>query len=350
MSGINPLEPEPVPEKIQKQNIIVSSRIVFSVFLSIFIVYGGFILASKAPFLYLKPGPAELVYISGKDIVEPLIGEYRFTTIMAEQMTYWELLVNSITNDKVIYEESQALPPSSTTLSEMDQSKLMAIGMATGITAGKRILAGAGALVITTKPNSPAETSGITTGDVIISINGKGVKNVIDLKALMLSENNPLRIEVVRRAVKREVTLSSPDKKLGVEVQTYLTASITPNLSIKTKDVGGPSAGLLFTLAAIDAIGKGSLNNGQIITGTGTIEGDGKIGEIEGIDFKIVNAVKAGGTVFLYPADNQAPIIPKGTKIKLVPVEDIYQAINWLCDNGGSDEICVSALVNSSDD
>jgi S1-C subfamily serine protease len=119
----------------------------------------------------------------------------------------------------------------------------MAIGMATGITAGKRILAGAGALVITTKPNSPAETSGITTGDVIISINGKGVKNVIDLKALMLSENNPLRIEVVRRAVKREVTLSSPDKKLGVEVQTYLTASITPNLSIKTKDVGGPSAG-----------------------------------------------------------------------------------------------------------
>ena len=349
MSENIPLEPEIPQEKTKIQNIIISSRVVFSVLLSVFIVYGGFFLSHKAPFVYLKPGPAELVLISGKDIVEPLDGQYRFTTVIAQEMTYWDLLKNSINHDKVVYSESQGIPPASTTLSEMDQSKLMAIGMATGISAGKKVLAGAGAVVVSTKPNSPAELNGISTGDIIISLNKKPIKNVTDLKALMASEDNPLALEVVRNQVKRDVTLSTRDRKLGVEVQTYMKATITPSLEIKTSDVGGPSAGLIFTLTALDSIGLGSLSGGKVVTGTGTIEGTGKIGEIEGIDFKIINAINSGGSVFFYPSTNQAPKLPKGKSIELVPVKDIYQAINWLCSHGGKDEICKTNLINSSD-
>ena len=354
MSGNNPINPDEDNTKQKNNsskvlNIVVAPRVVFFVLISIFIVYGCFFLTHKAPFVYLKPGPAELVSISGKDMVEKLDGTYRFTTVIAQEMTYWDLLINSFKHDKVVYGEANSLPAASTTLSEMDQSKLMAIGMATGISAGKKVLAGTGAIVISTKPNSVAERCGLTVGDVIISINKLPVKNVIDLKALLKSQNGKLTLEVVNKRVKREVEVTPFNNQLGIEVQTYLTASLTPNLTIKTSDVGGPSAGLIFTLAAIDSIGKGSLSNGKVITGTGTIEGTGKVGEIEGIDFKIINAIKAGGWVFFYPSNNQPPKVPKNSMIKVVPVKDVYQAINWLCAQGATDEICSTGLINSSD-
>jgi Lon-like protease len=69
-------------------------------------------------------------------------------------------------------------------------------------------------------------------------------------------------------------------------------------------NIGGPSAGLMFSLAVVDKLTTGDLNDGKFVAGTGTITGDGEVGSIGGITHKILAAADAGASVFLVPADN----------------------------------------------
>lgn len=68
--------------------------------------------------------------------------------------------------------------------------------------------------------------------------------------------------------------------------------------------IGGPSAGLMFSLAIYDTLTPGSLTGGHDIAGTGTISGDGSVGPIGGIEQKIAGARRDGAQLFLVPADN----------------------------------------------
>ncbi len=68
--------------------------------------------------------------------------------------------------------------------------------------------------------------------------------------------------------------------------------------------IGGPSAGLMFSLAIYDTLTPGSLTGGGEVAGTGEIAPDGTVGAIGGIQQKIVGAREAGAELFLVPADN----------------------------------------------
>jgi PDZ domain-containing protein len=70
------------------------------------------------------------------------------------------------------------------------------------------------------------------------------------------------------------------------------------------KDIGGPSAGLMFSLAVVDKLSPGELSGGEFVAGTGTIASDGTVGPIGGITHKISAAKNAGASVFLVPAGN----------------------------------------------
>ena len=72
-------------------------------------------------------------------------------------------------------------------------------------------------------------------------------------------------------------------------------------VDIDTGRVGGPSAGLAFTLAIIDVLSEGELTNGLSIVATGTIDRDGNVGPVGGIHQKTVAAEQAGADVFLVP-------------------------------------------------
>ena len=69
-------------------------------------------------------------------------------------------------------------------------------------------------------------------------------------------------------------------------------------------DIGGPSAGLMFSLAIYDTLTPGSLTGDQVVAGTGTIKDDGSVGPIGGIQQKIVSARDDGASLFLVPPDN----------------------------------------------
>jgi PDZ domain-containing protein len=117
---------------------------------------------------------------------------------------------------------------------------------------------------------------------------------------------------------------------------TYLGLSADKvRVTLKLADVGGPSAGLLFTLGIIDKLhGDGSggdLTGGRNIAGTGTIDAEGTVGAVGGVALKTQAARRDGATVFLVPkaecTDAKADL-PKG--LRLVPVTTLKGAVNAL--------------------
>lgn len=106
-------------------------------------------------------------------------------------------------------------------------------------------------------------------------------------------------------------------------------------VTLKLADVGGPSAGLLFSLGIIDKLdGNGSggdLTGGKNIAGTGTISADGAVGAVGGVALKTQAARRDGATVFLVPEDECADAkaeLPKG--LRLVPVTTLKGAVSDL--------------------
>lgn len=106
-------------------------------------------------------------------------------------------------------------------------------------------------------------------------------------------------------------------------------------VDLRLEDVGGPSAGLLFTLgviAKLDGDGRGgSLTGGRTIAGTGTIDADGDVGPVGGVPLKTQAAARDGATVFLVPeaeCDDARVDLPKG--LRLVPVGDLDGALGAL--------------------
>ncbi|MBT2480979.1 PDZ domain-containing protein [Streptomyces sp. ISL-94] len=106
-------------------------------------------------------------------------------------------------------------------------------------------------------------------------------------------------------------------------------------VELNLADVGGPSAGLLFSLGIVDKLdGDGSggdLTGGRTIAGTGTISADGEVGAVGGVALKTQAARRDGATVFLVPkaeCSDARSELPEG--LRLVPVTSLTDAVNAL--------------------
>jgi PDZ domain-containing protein len=106
-------------------------------------------------------------------------------------------------------------------------------------------------------------------------------------------------------------------------------------VSLKLADVGGPSAGLLFSLGIVDKLHGdgtgGDLSGGRTVAGTGTISPDGTVGPVGGVSLKTRAARRDGATVFLVPRAECAEAraeLPKG--LRLIPVTTLKGAVGAL--------------------
>ena len=118
---------------------------------------------------------------------------------------------------------------------------------------------------------------------------------------------------------------NEPGSKLGV----YLTVepSMPVTITVNLKDVGGPSAGMMFSLGIIDRLTPGDMTGGHPIAGTGTMSFDGQVGAIGGIQQKMWGAKKDGAEWFLAPRDNCSEVvghIPDG--LHVVSVSTLAEA------------------------
>jgi len=158
-----------------------------------------------------------------------------------------------------------------------------------------------------------------------------------------------MMIELEPSVTYREGEAESVEKRLAlllgaksfVELRTVEAINEKQRLSISAGEIGGPSAGLVFTLGAIDLLTDGDLTRGARIAATGTISPDGKVGAIGGIKQKVVSTSGEGARLFLVPKANEKDALGKAksikTAMKIVGVEtlqDALDAINEFEPNG----------------
>ena len=152
------------------------------------------------------------------------------------------------------------------------------------------------------------EEDGLRVGDELLKVNGKEIENVEDYTNEIQNHEvgEKIKVTVKRDDKEKDVmaTVKEGDdyKVIGVSVSTIYEYKTDPKVELNFKESeGGPSGGLMLTLAIYDKLTKGDLTNGLKIVGTGTISSDGTVGEIGGVKYKLNGAVKAKADLFLVP-------------------------------------------------
>ncbi len=163
--------------------------------------------------------------------------------------------------------------------------------------------------------NSPSDGI-LEPGDVIISVGGKSVRGVEDMRSVIAESGagRPIEIEITRNGEPKTVSVvpelsdENPPAPI-VGVYPAVDYDFPFDVKIQLQNVGGPSGGQMFALGIIDKLTPGELNGGENIAGTGTIDAAGKVGPIGGIRQKLYGALRAGATWFLAPKSNCGEVV-----------------------------------------
>ena len=165
-------------------------------------------------------------------------------------------------------------------------------------------------------------------------INEKKAGDVIDL--VFKREGKEKKVSIPLKTFKDD----SSRVGIGISLDDYRKVITNPEISIDTDQIGGPSAGLMFTLEIYNQLTEGDITKGYDIAGTGTISDDGTVGPIGGIQQKIVAADNSGAEIFFAPNENgaagsnyeEAMIAAKDikTKMKIIPVDSFNDALQYL--------------------
>ena len=181
----------------------------------------------------------------------------------------------------------------------------------------------------------------LKAGDQILSIDDYNIDSFKVLNSYIESKTKDdiLKIKVLRdnKEVVVETKLKEYDGvlRLGVvinQINDYIT---DPNIYVNLQDNElGPSGGLMTAIDIYNKITNSNLTKGDKITGTGTIEPDGSVGEIGGVKYKLIGAVKNGAKVFLCPKENyeEALKVAQDKKYDIIikDVNTLEDAINYL--------------------
>jgi PDZ domain-containing protein len=130
---------------------------------------------------------------------------------------------------------------------------------------------------------------------------------------------------------------------VGFTPRDTRTVSVPFDVDIDTAQIGGPSAGLAFTLALIDALTPGPLTGDVKIAVTGTIDANGNVGAIGSLPQKADAVRRAGASVFIVP-DGQGPDELArareiaGDGVEIVTVGTLDEALQVIADRGGQEQ------------
>jgi len=165
------------------------------------------------------------------------------------------------------------------------------------------------------------------TGDVILALDGEATLDSASLLGELaeheIGDTIVLRVERIdpensARSISVEdvsLTLGSADAAcladdvradearpfMGIGIDPLFSEELPFDVGIETGNVGGPSAGLAFTLAIIDVLSEGELTNGLSVVATGTITREGSVGAVGGLQQKTAAAEDSGADIFLVP-------------------------------------------------
>ena len=277
------------------------------------------------PYVTYTPGPTvdilsttdgeENVVVSGHQAYRD-DGELRLTTIYVdppqEDVTLFDLLPAYFSPDAAVYPRSSVYRPDETDETRDQESEVqMATSQEAAVATALIELGhdvGRVVEVLEVTDGMPAEGR-LRVGDEVVRARSTAVDEQQDLvdEVQATPDGEPLDL-VVRRDGKEVPVQVTPRevegaKRVGVVLGVRYSLPFDVQVTIGD-NIGGPSAGLMMSLAVYDTLTPGSLTGGGRVAGTGEIDEAGNVGPIGGVQQKIAGARDTGTELFLVPADN----------------------------------------------
>lgn len=209
-------------------------------------------------------------------------------------------------------------------------------------------------LICLAEPTPDSACSRLRLGDVLESVDGTPVPTLRELVPLMTDRKVGDVLEVVvheldanpneTRRTERVRLIASPDDPtraiIGFVPADTRTVKVPFDVGIDTDTIGGPSAGLAFTLALLDELTPGDLMGNVKVASTGTISEDESVGVIGALRQKAVAVAASGADVFLVPAGQTDEEIAEarrivGDDLEIIPVANLSEALDALARFGG---------------
>lgn len=184
-------------------------------------------------------------------------------------------------------------------------------------------------------------------GDQLLTADGEPLPDVDALRAVLQDAGVGAAVDLGIRRDGEELTVSvtptasATDGSPVIGVYASVAYDFPVDVRIQLENVGGPSAGMMFTLAIYDKLTPGELTGGEHIAGTGTISADGTVGPIGGIVQKMYGAQGAGADWFLAPASNCSEVVgrvPAGLEVFAVAtLDDAIEAVEGIAADDTAD-------------
>lgn len=283
---------------------------------------GGLGATLPVPLVALGPGPTvnTLGEVNGTAVVAvtgvptyPTAGNLNMTTVsVTDRLTLFNAIGFWTAGDQQVVPRDTVFPPgkSDAQVQQENTDQFASSEANAEVAALTELKLPTRAVVSALTSGSPA-IGRLQPGDELVTVAGKAVSNPQQVSDALTGTRPGQSVVIAykRGGRQQDATVvlgtnpSLPQGFLGVR------PGIEPvggDITISLGDIGGPSAGLMFTLAVIDKLTPGELNGGRFVAGTGTIDPDGTVGPIGGIPFKMMAARAAGATTFLVPAANCA--------------------------------------------
>ena len=316
------------------------------------LVASGFL---KLPYYSFAPGNAydttALVQVGGEQPTFEPAGHLFFLTVKLPHVTVAEGAVAWADRDQDIIPQRSILRGLTEAENRAAQAAAMtgsandAIAVALDRLGIERTPSGDGAVITRVVEEAPAFGL-VDVADVIVGVDGQPVQTTDDLTTLISGQPPGTEIVLDVEAFDGErrdvpVTLAArPDDPergfFGVETDSRNFDPGSPfPITIDSGNVGGPSAGLAFTLAIIDVLTEGDLTGGRTVAITGTIDLAGRVGPVGGVAQKSAAAAGVGAEVLIVPAGEEAEAERLGYDLEVIGVDTLEEALTALESIGG---------------
>ncbi len=323
------------------------------VVIGIFVLLIGLTVAAwnvTLPYFAMSPGPlydvTDFVQLADDEVVPPE-GELYMLTVVLQEVNVFEYALAAVDPAVDLVERERIRPHEISreeqreiNLRSMNESKTTAILVALEKLGYDVTLTGDGVLVSSLLEGVPAAEV-LQEGDIIIAVDGVTVMLAPDGVAEITSHEigDIITLTVLRgeETLDVDVPLIQHTEFEDRPMVGFLAETANPrfefpfDIDIDSQNIGGPSAGLMYTLAVMDVLSEDDLTKGWRIAGTGTISSDGTVGAIGGIRQKVVAAQDAGAQYIFVPVSNlEAARSIVDDDVELIAVESLDEALEFL--------------------
>ncbi|HWJ10650.1 MAG TPA: S16 family serine protease [Nocardioides sp.] len=313
------------------------------------LILGGIALSVPLPYASYSPGPtfdilgkdenrAEVIQVDGHKAYYD-DGQIRFTTVIAssngQKLTLGDALTRWFDADRAVVPYDVVHPPDQ---SKEDEEAEGQIQMSTSQDTAKAVaLKEIGVDVPTAVQAASVTADGpaadkLLPGDLFLEVDGEPVTEGKQIVAAVKKHADLSNVEFRVLRDKKELTVRVKPRlddegvpKVGVGIGLGYEFPFKIQLRVDPT-VGGPSAGLMFSLAIYDTLTPGSMTGGATVAGTGELLPDGQVGPIGGIAQKIAGAQEAGAELFFVPKDNCPDVENLDPDLRLVKATTMHEA------------------------